>query len=353
MSKEDTKRDFLNDEFKKHKLKDNPERVAQWRKEGDCFPLYIEIGATNRCNHQCVFCALDFLENRGLEIDKNVMIRTLEDMASVGVKYTMFAGEGEPLLHKDIGLFVQKANNSGIEVSITTNGVPFNQKKREECLPYLSWIRFSIDSGSSENYSQIHKTQESDFEKVLGNIKQAVTYREKNGLDVGICAQFLMIPQNMGEVGKLAGRLKDIGADHLQIKPYSHHPQSDNNLVVNSGEYNKIEEQFKGFNSDEFHIKFRRSAIEGLQEPRNYSQCHALPFFALTDAMGDVWPCNLFYGDKKFSYGNLNNELFSEIWKGDKRKGIMEKLSNIEIENCRGGCRLDSWNRYLVETIKK
>ena len=118
-------------EVDNHKLMYHPERVAEWKEKGDCYPIYVEIGPTNRCNHGCIFCALDFLENGTDMIDTNIMISTLENMANHGVKSIMFAGEGEPLLHKDIGLFTQKAKGYGLDIAITTNGVAFTQKKRE------------------------------------------------------------------------------------------------------------------------------------------------------------------------------------------------------------------------------
>ena len=88
-----------------HKLMYHPERVAEWKEKGDCYPVYVEIGPTNACNHNCVFCALDWVGSDKTFIDKDVMSSTLEDMAKNGVKSIMFAGEGEPLLHKNIGLF--------------------------------------------------------------------------------------------------------------------------------------------------------------------------------------------------------------------------------------------------------
>ena len=327
-----------------HKLMYHPERVAEWKEKGDCFPIYVEIGTTNTCNHRCVFCALDFLGYGKDFIDKNIMLKTLEDIAVCDVKSVMFAGEGESLLHKDIGLFTQKAKQCGLDISITTNGVPFNQKKREQCLPNLSWIRFSIDSGSPENYAKIHGTNPKGFEKVINNIEESVKFRNKNNLETTIGVQFLMLPQSMKEATKLAKILKDIGADNLQVKPYSHHPKSKNNFAVSSNEYNKLEEDIMKYNSKNFKIVFRKATAERIEQGINYPKCYGLPFFALIDAKGNIIPCNLFYNNKEFTYGNLYENSFSEIWQGEKRKQILEK---INIDECRKGCRLDVINRYL------
>lgn len=326
-----------------YKLMFHPERVSEWKKRGDCFPIYVEIGPTNKCNHRCVFCSLDWLEHGTQEIDKDVMVSTLEDMAKSGVKSIMFAGEGEPLLHKDIGLFVKKAKEYGLDVSITTNGVAFTKEKMEQCLPNLSWIRFSINGGSPESYSSIHQTRLSDFEKVIENIKNAVKFREENKLETTIGTQLVMLPENINEISKLAKILKEIGADNLQLKPYSHHPNTKNFFDLDKKKYNKIE-KIKKMNSDKFEVLLRKATIERLEEGVTYPKCYGLSFFTLIDSKGDVLPCNRFYNNKEFSYGNIYKQSFNEIWQGDRRQEILEK---IKVSECGKGCRLDADNKYL------
>ena len=65
--------------------------------------------------------------------------------------------------------------------------------------------------------------------------------------------------------------------------------------------------------------------LERIEEGMGYPKCYGLPFFALIDARGNVLPCNLFYGNEEFIYGNLYKENFSEIWKGEKRKEVLKK----------------------------
>ena len=330
-----------------HKLMYHPKRVGEWKSEGDCFPIYMEIGPTNSCNHKCTFCALDFLTNKGEFIDTELMVSTLKEMGENGVKSVMFAGEGEPLVHKDIGLFVETAKQSGIDISITTNGVLFNKEKAEQFLHHLSWIRFSVDAGTSETYNKIHRGGENDFDKVIENIKNAVEIKKAKKLNTVIGIQFLMISDNINDVLKLAQIAKDIGADNLQIKPYSQHPKSENKFVINYKDYAHLEKELEQFNSPDFKILFRKQTMKRVDEGINYSECHGLPFFALIDSKGNIIPCNLFYDLSEFTYGNLYENSFSEIWKGEKRKQVLQKLKEKGIEDCRHACRLDVINRYL------
>lgn len=334
-------------EVDNHKLMYHPERVDEFRKTGDCFPIYIEIGLTNACNHKCIFCALDFLENGGSFIDKNILIQNLESMAKNGVKSVMFAGEGEPLLHKDINLFVKKSKEFGMDISITTNGVLFSVDRIKECLPNLSWLRFSIDAGTSKSYAKIHGTSDLDFNLIMKNLKDAVDFKEKNNLNVTIGTQLLLISENSEEAVILAEKLREIGVDNLQIKPYSHHPRSLNDLSVKYGESDKIKEELMKLNSDKFKVYFRSATIERIQDGICYPECYGLPFFALIDSRGNIIPCNLYYGNKEFTYGNLYKNSFSEIWKSERRRQILQKLREKGVKECRVGCRLDPINRYL------
>ncbi len=329
-----------------HKLQFHPERVAEWKKEGDCYPIYIEIGPTNNCNHNCNFCALDWVKSKKTQIKKEVMISNLEDMAMHGVKSVMFAGEGEPFLHKDTPLFVTKAKEYGMDVSITTNGTLFTKEKMEQCMPSLSWIRFSVDAGTPKTYSKIHGTKSSDFDKVIKNIRAAVRFKKKNNLETVIGAQFLLMPQNIDEVYTFAKLFKKIGVDNIQIKPYSQHPNSINKYIIEYKDYAHIEDKLKELNSDNFKVFFRKETMDRL-DTTPYNECHGLPFFALIDANGNVMPCNLFYDIPKLNYGNINEHTFSQIWQGTRRRIVRKRLAVRGCDNCREGCRLDVINRYL------
>src|SRR3989338_8725233 len=128
-----------------------------------------------------------------------MLLENLEDMAEHGIKSMMFAGEGEPLMHKNINWFVRHANGLGIDVSITTNGSLLDKDKADEILPYLTWLRFSINAGTPETYSKVHKVSEREFNKVLDNLRYAVELKKINGDIVNIGVQALLIAPNINE----------------------------------------------------------------------------------------------------------------------------------------------------------
>jgi len=329
-----------------HTLLYHPHRVSEWLTKGDCFPIYVEIGLTENCNHKCIFCALDWVTKRGATIKTDVMLKALDDLASHAIKSIMFAGEGEPLLHKDVTLFVNHAKTNGLKVAITTNGVPFTQQIAETCLPALSWIRFSINAGTPDAYARIHGTTPSDFEKVMNNIAFTVEYKEKHSLDVDIGVQILVLPESLSTITRLAEVVKNLGVNNLQVKPYSKHPLSRNDLSVNQSEHHSLI-TLKSFESDHFKIFVRETAFQRLKDDIPYDCCHGLPFFALIDARGNVIPCNMFYGQSDYKYGNLYEKSFPTIWAGKRRARVLDILSKRGIKECRQICRLDVINTYL------
>ena len=107
-----------------HKLMYHVDEVSRWLKGDVVAPIYVEFGLINSCNHNCVFCALDYLKSKGSAINKDVLINNLKDMAEFGVKSVMFAGEGEPLMYPHISEAIEKND------PIPATGVYFDQNKK-------------------------------------------------------------------------------------------------------------------------------------------------------------------------------------------------------------------------------
>lgn len=342
-----------------HKLLLHPTRVSKWYEAKDdwsklksIYPIYVEISPYGGCNHRCTFCALDYMgyENIGLKYD--ALKDTLTDMSKHGVKSVMFAGEGEPLLFKNLDLIVEHCSNIGIDTSLTTNFVPLNKKNIERCIENCSWIKISLNAGTAENYAKIHQTKELDFERVMNNLQYALEYRKANNLNCTVGIQMLLLPENKEDAIILAEKCKELGVDYLVIKPYSQHKFSETTLYQNI-DYSKmmdVEEKLKKFNDDTFQVVFRANTMKKYIEKRQpYQKCHSTPFFwGYIAADGNVYGCSAYLGDERFCYGNIYDNTFSEIWEGDKRRTSYQFVKNdLDIQNCRVNCRMDEVNRYL------
>ncbi len=334
-----------------HKLLYHVSRVNDWLEGKNVYPIYAEISPSGLCNHRCTYCALDFMEYQSRFLDKEVLKDRLSEMSLLGLKSIMYAGEGEPLLHRDIGEIINHTKKVGVDVAITTNGVLLKEGLVESTLENITWIKVSINGATKETYAKIHKTSPDNFDRVLENISYAVELRQNKGYKCTLGLQLILLPENWHEAELLAQQAKDIGMDYLVIKPYSQHPLSKTTKYkdIKYSDYLHLADKLNNFNDSKFSVIFRVNTMKKWDEGRrNYKHCLALPFWSYIDAGGTVWGCSAYLNDERFCYGNIYENTFEKIWEGKRReKSVRWAEEYLDTNQCRLNCRMDEVNRYL------
>jgi len=325
-----------------HKLMYHPKRVNDWLEGKKIAPIYVEISLTSACNFRCVWCAPNFFLNYKAEYMNTDVIKTaLTNMADVGVKAIMFGGEGEPTLHKDFADIVKHAKESGLDVALTTNGLMYTKELARKTLPYLSWVKFSLDSGDAEIYAKLHGTKEENIKIVFDNIIDATLLRNSMGYDCTIGGQAILLKDNLDSILPLVKFLKTIKADYLAIKPFSEHEKriGDKLELPTQKDIEKLKAELS---KENFNVIFRDRAFNNLNRERGYYKCYAQSFMAYIDTLGGIHSCINFIGNDEFCYGNIYDDTFENVWKN--KKEIKPNLNE-----CRESCRLDLGNKYLWE----
>lgn len=401
------------------KMDMHPRRLAAWLDAKDdwetaktIYPIYVEFSPYGVCNHECTFCSVDYILDRRDHpmIPYDVFARTLEDMAKRGVLSVMFAGAGEPTLYadkaagKDLADIIVLCDELGLDSAITTNatGLTADFCERAFRAKRLRWVRASFNAGTPEAYAAIHRTKEKDFHTVVENLTSAVKIRNRIGAGVQILGQIVAVPAargvknrralqiyqeyptNIDTIVPLARLLRGIGADNLAVKPYKQHTvelnaEADKALgstrsdmyqgaSYTSAEWEKLFDELQRIETETFEITIRRGAMSQQDAPwRGYNTCFSTPFFwAYVEADGEVWGCSAHLGriengkeigDHRFRFGNVNEQSFTEIWHGDRRKACWEYTrkppseGGLDVSNCMKGCQMDVPNIYLWQLM--
>ena len=202
-----------------HKLIYHPERVSDWLNGKDIYPVYAELSPSGACNHRCSYCALDFMDYKPRFLDAGILMTRLKEMAGLGLKSVMFAGEGEPFLHPDMAGISVHANKCGLDTSFTTNATLMKPAIIDKILPTTSWIKASINGATPVTYGQIHRCNPSDFAEVFENLGYAAALKKKKKYACALGMQLVLLPENAREAVDLARKARDAGMDYLVIKP--------------------------------------------------------------------------------------------------------------------------------------
>lgn len=333
-----------------HKLIYHPDVVARWLKGENIYPVEIEISPSGACNHRCVFCAVDYIGYQPNFLDRSTIMRDISTMGKKGLKSVICSGEGEPLLNTEMPNIANEIKACGVDVAMSTNGALFTKEKVKECLAAFTWVRYSVASMEESSYEKIQRGKKGDLERVKTNLEEAVKVKRDQKLKTTLGVQCLLMPDNMSQLPDMVKQLRKIGVDYITVKPYSQHLHSENTFEIDYEHMLELEQELKQYETDGFAVYFRANAMKKMHHEKCYKQCLGLPFMTHIDAKGNVWPCIAHIGTEEFCYGNIYEQTFEEIWEGNRRQQIIQKMSNLDINKvCREACRLDEINKYLNE----
>jgi radical SAM protein with 4Fe4S-binding SPASM domain len=184
--------------------------------------------------------------------------------------------------------------------------------------------------------------------QVIANITTTVQLKKEVGLECDIGVQVVLTEDTALTLNKTVECLKDIGVDNVQIKPCHIHPGSSHKEPMNVGMYDHVQVEMKDYESDGFKVVVRTRSMNRLEASRSYDRCNGFDFYALIAANGDVVPCNVFYRNEGFIFGNINKESIRSIWTSTNRLDIISSIEGSCFSHCGDyRCRLDVMNRYL------
>lgn len=349
--------------FSPLKLFTHMDRLHEWWKGENVYPITLELGPATVCNHYCTWCmhGAYFGKHRNDSDvakpypDNSIMKfafykRILDECISLGIKSVILSGSGEPFMNPEISQFIEYTKHRSVDIAIITNGSILREQDLTAAVSCATWIRVSLDAGTSQTRQKIHRTADNDFEVTLENMRRMARAKEELDAKVQLGAQIAICHENVNEIYEVARISKECGMDYTQIKPVVLHPQSSdsqlerdfflNALSIARDTRGKLEDDsFKVYvKEDQFGAILAENHEVGL-----YKKCYA-NFFPIIEANGLIYYCSQTRGLPDFALGDLNKNTFREIWESDRRRKIFQ---SIDITKCQPICRCHPINKVL------
>lgn len=189
------------------------------------FPSQVIIDVTEVCNLACVHCphpqfkASEYYAGRFLPPELNAKaVDEVRDHSGGATQYIRYSSEGEPLIHpKGHEMIEYAARNSGVYVTLTTNGTIMDEQRTRKLLDSgVHMIDISIDASTPETYSRIRVR--GDLDVTERNVVNLIEWIRRAKLATKVVVSFIEQPENAHEAPEFERLWTDRGADHVVIR---------------------------------------------------------------------------------------------------------------------------------------
>lgn len=322
----------------------HPENVIAVRDNQPIFPVHATISLGNFCNHKCLWCtAYEYQLDKSNLLDFDKILAFLDKARHRGLKAVTYVGNGEPTAYPRFKELVTKIAEMGIEQGMFTNGYLVD-KFEDEVLNYFTWIRISLDAGSTEIHNKMHDVK-NHFNRIMANTQRLIERRKDKSPTVGI--QYATHHENIDDLYKSAQLSKEIKTDYFSIKPVFNRGSVGERIEKNNlthDEITPIAQKIKAdFEDNSFSIFYREHQILSHEQEKtifNYQKCVA-GFFNVNIYEDDKI---IYCGPHRISVGKITDDLDSI------EQNIVKLSDKLNLSICPAGCRYHELNR-LVDGI--
>jgi MoaA/NifB/PqqE/SkfB family radical SAM enzyme len=355
----------------KAKVLANVDRVIEHIETGCTSPVLIEVDPSNACNHACSFCLsayIHFDKYKGTEafsralMSRDVLMNLCKDFVDMGVRAVNWTGGGEPTLNRHLKEAIEYCGSNGIKMGMFTNGTLFDKWDMFETLVNnMTWVRISVDAGTKETYDGVRKAKgQQNWDKMVSNLSKLIDTNKRLGNKIDIGVGYVISPDTYEEIVEFAEFFKDYDLTYCQYKPeiiIREKGGQQRDLEFWTEKVNPLLNKAKEILGNKFQVngyKFEDLAMDRDKFGRNYEMCLGSQLSPCIGADGHVYVCTNHRGWKQYSYGNLYDKSFAEIWNDvTKRKQVMRQIEKVEcFKNCTKLCKPHESNKAMWEIYK-
>jgi radical SAM protein with 4Fe4S-binding SPASM domain len=294
-------------------------------------PLSISIEPTTSCNLRCPECPSGLRSfSRPTGMLKQELFESVIDQLAPKLSYLIFYFQGEPYLHPALLDMVRYASDKKIYTATSTNAhFLSDEAARQTVESGLDRLVISIDGVTQETYESYRIGGKLD--KVIAGAENIIRWKRKlKSKTPHVIFQFLVVRPNEHQIADVYRLAKEIGVDNVALKTAQVYDYKNGSELIPSIE--KYSRYKKGSN--------------GTYSVKNQllDHCWKMWHSCVITWDGKVVPC-CFDKDAHFTLGNLNQNSFEEIWRGEKygefRNSLLRSREEIEIcKNCTEGTKV-------------
>jgi len=344
----------------------NVDRAIEHIETGNTAPVLVEVDPSNACNHACSFCLssyIHFEKYKGTEtfsralMSKEVLMSLCEDFVNMGVRAINWTGGGEPTLNRHLKEAIEYCGANGIKMGMFTNGTLFDKWDMFESLvENMTWVRISVDAGTKETYNGVRRAKgKQDWDKMVSNLEKLLEVNKAHGNKIDIGVGYVISPDTYSEIVDFANFFSKYDLAYCQYKPeiiIREKGGEQRELEFWTDKVNPLLVEAEKILGDKFQVngyKFEDLAMDREKFGRNYKQCLGSQLSPCIGADGHVYVCTNHRGWKQYSYGNLYENSFENIWRDvQKRQEVMNQIENVEcFKNCTKLCKPHESNKAM------
>ena len=211
--------------------------------------LGVDLVPFKTCSYDCIYCQLGRTTNKTVErrewVPLDNVLKELKAKLATKPDYITLSGSGEPTLYSRLDELIAGIRAiTNVPVAVLTNGSLLWQDEVRRQLMAAHLVIPSLDAGSASMFRAVNRPHESiSFDRILeGLIDFRKEYRGKHWLEVFLLAGHTAI---QGEVGRLAGCVRAIKPDRVQLNTATRPTAEDYAMMVDHARLADIAEQFE------------------------------------------------------------------------------------------------------------
>jgi radical SAM protein with 4Fe4S-binding SPASM domain len=316
-------------------------------------PFLVVWDFTHKCNLKCKHCYSDSGTTREEELTTEEALDVVDQLAETGVTALAFSG-GEPLTRSDFFKVAEHAVESGLYVSVATNGTLLTREMAKKLKQAkIHYVEISIDGATAKTHDAFRGVPGA-FDKAVSGLKNAIAE------DLCACIATTATKNNLEEMPGIIDLAEEIGAERFtyfnfiptgrgkehfeqdlsaeereKLMHYSLNRMSKGcktTILTTAPQLARVALQCQGSSGtgevtmSMAHMQTAKVSKKAVPLADFIGGCGAGRLYCSLSPQGDVHPCVFF----PVNVGNLKNEKFKDIWLNSDMFNILRDRSKLK-----------------------